>query len=199
MRCHYIVRVLLPALLLPQLAHADPWGARQTITGVVLVAAIVLLGLVGLTVALVVLAYLRPQWQGVYYAQLALLGLNALGGLALFLVAQQLEKALLGVNPFWQLSLPLGLWLNALRWARQTPAEPWRGASIALAVVALNALLYLPLSVGLNISITHLPHPSIRLLQVAFVGLSVVVLLIGWAIVSWQLRDKLPAAAWQPW
>ena len=192
--------LLLLVLLPPLLAHADPLDAIGEVLGIALVAGAALLTLVVLTLVLVVLAYLQPQRRGLYYAQLVLLALNGPVGLVLLAATQALREWLpVAINPSWQLVLPLGVWLNAVRWAQQAQADTWRRWWASVAVAALTSLLLVPWSLGLNSWLMHHPNPSQALIGGIFLLLSLVVALVSWAIVIRQLRAVMPAAVWQPW
>lgn len=192
-------RWLLPvALLLPLLAQADALSslgfAYAVLAGLAFFAAFVL--------GLIVAAYLRPQWRWLYWAQLVLFLWSLVIGLGLERISIQspgTEWGFFGhINPFWQLCLPLGAWLNSINWARRALTDTFRLLWVGVAVFALHYLLMLAPSEGLSSHFRDGGQYSSGL-QAGYLLASIALGLASWWVVLRQLQPSGYGFLWQPW
>lgn len=200
MKAPFPQRWLLPAalLLLPLLAQADALSslgfAYAVLAGLAFFAVFVL--------GLIVAAYLRPQWRWLYWVQLVLFFWSLIIGLGLERLSSQSPSTEWGpfghINPFWQLCLPLGAWLNSINWARRARTNRYRLLWTGVALCALHSLLMLAPSEALNRHFREGGQYSSGL-QAGYLLSSVALGLASWWVVLRQLRASSYGFLWQPW
>ena len=187
--------LLATALLLPQLAHADALSAL----GYVYVFLAMLALFATVTLTLMVASYLLPRWRWLHWVQLVLFGMSV--GLGLLTYGESLSDGWLffgSFNPLLEFCLPVGAWLNAVVWARRARHDAARLWWVGVAVLALHALLMLAPGVAARYYFRQ-DGSSVPLVQGVYLVVSLVMGIMSWAVVWWQLPPAVRVPVKQVW
>lgn len=177
--------LLVPALLLPQMAHADALGAvglGRALADVLALIAVLVLGVM-------VVAYRRDAPA----ALLLLLGMSYFFG-----QFPTREWLIFGrINPYGCLCLPLGTWLYGVIRARRARREDVQLAWMGVAIIGLCQLPEL----RLEWAISRVMVPGVNHLEwlAVYYPLKIVLALGSWWVVLRQLRLVGGGTWWQPW
>ena len=194
--CRWLLATAL-LLLLPQLAQADALGYSLGSLGYVLAAALTSFAL--FTLLLVVASYLLPRGRGLYGVQLVFFVLSIVLGVLTYGASLAEDWVFLnGHNPLLAFCLPVGAWLNAVRWARQVRSDGARLVWVGVAVLALHSLLALAPSDLVLHAFREVGGGS-GLFQALYLLVSVVAGVLSWVVVWWQMPPAVRQLLKQGW
>lgn len=193
--CSRVCPLAAGLLLLPLLAQADP--LNNGALGVIVYAALFIVGLVLFSPLFTLWSYLRPSSRVLFALQLLLLALSLWIGGGMHYAFRGQDWPLLGrFNPLWEIAVPLGVWLNGVRLARRARHEAARLVWTAVAVLALSNLFMIA-PFALLLKLFQQGDSIDASLQMVYRVVAMVLLIASWSVVLRQLGR--PAGLWQPW